>query len=260
MKNILIIGANGGIGELLTKSLANENNHFILVARNKNKLNDLIHEIKQINPIIQITSYICDLSVNQQVLELIKNLEKHDVDLYINNAGIGHFAYVGDIDINKTFDLFKVNNIVPIQITNALVKKMYANKKGHIIYIASLLSKFSFANTSVYSSSKHALRAFANSLRLEAKEHNVHVSVINPNAIQTDFFKNANDSGNFIKKYTNKFLDPQDVVKKIIKVIKKPQYEVDIPKKFGFANIIATMFFKFYNWLIFKKQTKKNSS
>ncbi|WP_051676018.1 SDR family NAD(P)-dependent oxidoreductase [Ureaplasma canigenitalium] len=256
MKTILIVGATGGVGERLVQTLAGDSLlHLILVARNQDKVEKLKQKISGTN--VKVTIHIADLSKKDDVEKLIIDLQQYQIDVYINNAGIGSFDYVGNIKDEDLERLFRINVLAPIQITNGIVNQMYSRGHGHIIYVCSMLSKFAFANTSLYSSTKHALRGFANALRLEAKEKGIKVSVVNPNAIENDFFKNAKADGSFIRKYTKQFLSVSYVANKIIKLIEKPREEIDLPSSLGCLYKLYIQAPSFFNKFIYMKQKKK---
>lgn len=68
---------------------------------------------------------------------------------------------------------------------------MIKRKEGHVVFISSVQGLIALPERSAYSASKHALQAFADSLRAEIAQHNIHVSVISPGYVKTQLSENA---------------------------------------------------------------------
>lgn len=227
IKTILLIGATGGLGEAMVAQFKNPQTRLIMVGRNIEKLQHL--QEKWIADYAKIDVLVLDIGETNSREQLISQLKAESIDVFIYNAGFGLFQNAEEFNDTDINEMLQVNTLGAIQLTSGLLPQFYDQQKGHIIFIASQAGKIATAKSSVYSASKFALIGYANALRLEARVHNVWVTTVNPGPIATDFFKRADVSGNYVKAVGKYMLHPEDVAKRITKVIKKPKREVNMP-------------------------------
>lgn len=163
-KTALITGASSGIGEVFARQFAEKGKHLILVARSKNKLDQLALELSNTYA-INVHVIVIDLSVENAASEVFKQTEllgKH-VDILVNNAG---FGLSGEF-LNHSRDIYRQQimlNITSIVEMTHYLPKMVAKGDGTIINLASLLSFFPFPYCSVYSATKAFVLSFTESL------------------------------------------------------------------------------------------------
>ena len=92
----LVTGASSGIGLEIAKYLDELGYHLILVARNKEKLEDLASRLKHKAKII-----VMDIETESNIKSLYVLTKNEDIDILVNNAGFGDFGYFTETDINK---------------------------------------------------------------------------------------------------------------------------------------------------------------
>src|SRR5699024_4670966 len=92
-----------------------------------------------------------------------KNIQ---IDVLINNAGFGHDQPFLEMDMQRMIDLFKVNVLGLMFLTQKIALMMVDHKKGQIINIASLAGKVSTPNYAIYDATKAAVISFSNALRM----------------------------------------------------------------------------------------------
>ena len=95
----LITGASSGIGLDMARYLSTKKWELILVARSKDKLEEIQEQLPT-----KVTIIVADLSNEQKVKELYAFAKKENVDVLINNAGLGDFGYLTDTDVNKDLE------------------------------------------------------------------------------------------------------------------------------------------------------------
>ena len=100
----LITGASSGIGLDMARYLATKKCELILVSRNKEKL----EEIQETLP-TKVTIIVADLSQEQRVKELYAFAKKENIDILINNAGLGDFGPLTDTDLTIDLELINTN-------------------------------------------------------------------------------------------------------------------------------------------------------
>lgn len=182
---VLITGASSGIGLDMARYLATKKYELILVARNKEKLEEIQDELPT-----KVTIIVADLSNEQKVKELYALTKKENIDILINNAGLGDFGPLTDTDINKDLELINTNIKALHILTKYLVKEM--EKRSTDTYILNVASSAAFQPgplMSTYYATKAYVYQLTEALYYEEKIKNtkVHVSVLCPGPVKTNF-------------------------------------------------------------------------
>lgn len=186
-KITLISGASRGIGRAVSIRLAHEGHFVVVLARNAEEIGELEHEIDEAGG--KALSIVCDVSdeqqVNQAVAEVIRDFKR--IDCLINNAGIGIFKPAEEISADDWDRVMDINVKGSFLLTRAVLPHMKALGAGHIVGIASDVSKRTFSTGSLYTASKYAQHAFFESLRREVRALGIKVSVVYPGLVDTYF-------------------------------------------------------------------------
>ena len=185
----LITGASSGIGLDIARYLATKKCELILVARNKEKLEEIQEQLPT-----KVTIIVADLSNEQRVKELYVVAKKENVDVLINNAGLGDFGYLTDTDINKDLELINTNIKAVHILTKSIVKDM--EKRNTDTYILNVASSAAFQPgplMSTYYATKSYVYQLTEALYYEEKKKKtkVHISVLCPGPVDTNFNKVA---------------------------------------------------------------------
>lgn len=201
MKNTaLITGASGGIGLELARIHAAHKQDLVLVARNKEKLEELKAELKQE---YSIAVYIIqkDLSKVNAAQEVYEETQKHGIQIkyLINNAGIGDFGDFVESDWQKQADMIQLNITALTQLCHLYLKDMIKERGGRIMNVASTAAFQPGPLMSVYYASKSYVLHFSEALNEEVRKKGVKVITLCPGATESDFSKVANmeESGLF---------------------------------------------------------------
>jgi len=212
MKNCLITGATGGIGQEISKQLASLSCNLFLVSTNKTKLEKLKQNLRKINKDIKIEIFHADLNNEENVLEMIKHARKKftSVDILINSAGIFMIKPIGKSTIKDFDKSMNLNVKLPFILCKEFSKDMISKKWGRIVLIGSSSSYSGFKNSSIYCASKHSVLGLSRALNIELKKKNVRVMCVSPSSIKTDMGKILADQ-NF-----KTFLNPKEVAEYII--------------------------------------------
>ena len=242
-KTIVITGASTGIGELIAYEVAAQGATPILMARSSDRLVEITEKINN-RYSINALYYQLDVSDLDSVQAVFSDLftKVKTVDVLVNNAGFGIFDSVVDADLAQMKAMFEVNVFGLIACTKWVLPKMIAQNSGHIINIASQAGKIATPKSSVYSSTKHAVLGFTNSLRMELSESNIHVTAVNPGPIRTRFFDIADQSGNYAKNVDRFMLDPNAVARKITNAMFTSKREINLPGWMNIGSVLYTLF------------------
>lgn len=188
-KIIWITGASSGIGEALSLALAQEKAKLVLTARNEEKLNDL--KAKCLEYTDDVLVMAMDLFKIEDFPIAVEQVVGHfgRIDMLINNAGISQRALTREADLGIDRQVMELNFFSPVALTKAVLPYMLQQKSGHIVAVSSIVGKFGFPLRSAYSSSKHALFGFFDSLR--AEEDDLDVTIVIPGRVQSNISLNA---------------------------------------------------------------------
>ena len=181
----LITGASSGIGLDMAKYLATKKCELILVARNKTKLEEIQEQLPT-----KVTIIIADLSNEQRVKDLYVLAKKENIDILINNAGLGDFGLLTDTDLNKDLEIINTNIKAVHILTKYLVKDM--EKRDTDTFILNVSSSAAFQPgplMSTYYATKSYTYQLTEALYYEEKKKKtkVHVSVLCPGPVDTNF-------------------------------------------------------------------------
>lgn len=182
MKNILISGANGGIGSAIANRLASKNTRLFLIYHN-NK--EMVEQIKRNN--YEIYLYQCDLTKENQIKELIHEIIKkfQKIDVLINAQGVSTFQQIQDTTENDYNYIFDTNFKSVVFTIKYVVKHMISEQCGNIINISSMWGNVGSSMESLYSASKGAINALTLSLAKELGPSNICVNAVCPGLIDT---------------------------------------------------------------------------
>lgn len=203
-KRALITGASSGIGRDIAKELASRGYDIVIVARNKDKLEELK---KEVDTNVEIISM--DLSNKDNCIELFKKVGF--VDILINNAGFGIFGRFTNTDLERELELINTNVVAVHILTKLFLQEMVKRNTGYILNVSSIAGHLPGPLMSAYYSSKSYIYVLSTSINEELKKDklNVRVGTLNPGPVRTNFNNVANVkfslkslTSNYVAKYT----------------------------------------------------------
>lgn len=218
-KITLISGASRGIGRAVSLRLAHEGHFVVVLARNAEEIGELEHEIDEAGG--KALSIVCDVSNETQVNEAVAQVMRdfHRIDCVVNNAGIGVFKPADEINTDDWERVMDVNVKGSFLLTRAVLPYMKSVGAGHIVGIASDVSKRTFATGSLYTASKYAQHAFFESLRREVRSQGIKVSVVYPGLVDTYFHQDVQGS---VKQ--EQYLHPDDIAAAVSYILNAPKH------------------------------------
>ena len=185
-KTILITGCSSGIGYTTAIELQKRGHHVIATARKSEDVCRLTQE--------GFTALQLDLAdsrcIRQAVTQAIE-LTEGKIDALFNNGAFGQPGAVEDLTRDVLRFQFESNLFGTHELTNLLIPLMRKQGHGRIIYNSSVLGLVAMRYRGAYNASKFALEALADTLRLELYGTNIHISLIEPGPILSDFRKNS---------------------------------------------------------------------
>lgn len=225
-KSILITGATSGVGYALTKRLLQEGHQVWATGRATDVLGALQNEGAHTIP--------ADMAKKEGIDFVVKKIGSPDIVIF--SAGVGTFQYAHEATTKAIQSTVNINVIAPIELTKRLLPDMMERKSGHLIYLGSQAGKVATPKASVYAASKHAILGYTNALRMEVASFGIHVTTINPGPIDTPFLDLADETGNYRNSLSKHLLTVDEVVDAVMKSIKKPVREVNLPWFMGITS------------------------
>ena len=180
--DVLITGANRGIGLAITREMSQRGDRIVATARNPDAAKKLYS--------LDVRVEILDVTSAAQVAGLAATLGSSSVDVLINNAGIrGRCGPLGELDFDKVLRVFDTNAIGALRVTEALLPHLRRSNIRKVMHLTSLMGSIS-DNTSgssyAYRASKTALNMFNRSLSVDLAEEGFTCAVLHPGWVQTD--------------------------------------------------------------------------
>ena len=179
----LVTGGSLGIGKATAKMIVEKGGKVAITGRNELRLKKAAEEISA----FPINADVAKPEDINKTFELfLKEFEK--LDCLINNAGIGGgWNEVTELKLEDFQKVYAVNVFGAAMMTKEAAKLFKKQNYGHIINIASTAAIKGYANGTVYSSSKFALRGMTECWRAELRKYNVRVILVNPSEVKTAF-------------------------------------------------------------------------
>lgn len=190
---ILITGASSGIGEATARHLAGEGATVVLAARRRERLQHLAEEIAASGG--RALAIPTDITVDADRRHLVEHtLHTHGrIDALINNAGYGQRGPIECVPIEAIRQNFETNLFSLIALTQLVIPILRTQGRGRIVNVSSVAGRIARPFSAVYDATKHALEAISDGLRGELAPFGIHVIVIEPGFIRTEFLHVAQD-------------------------------------------------------------------
>ena len=187
----IITGASTGIGEELAYQLAQQGAQLVLSARRLAELNRVAEKARSFGG--KVITVSADVAKSEECKKIIDAAitEFGRIDTLINNAGMTMWAKFADIkDISMLERIMQVNYMGAVYCTHYALPHLVASK-GRLVGVASLTGLVGVPTRTGYAASKHAMRGFFDSLRIELVDDGVSVTMIYPGFVATGIRENA---------------------------------------------------------------------
>jgi len=190
-KVVVITGASSGIGAALAGLLASRDHQVILTARRERELKNVAKKAGHgaVATVADVTNRADVQRVKDEALKLCGK-----IDVWINNAGRGITRPVLELSDDDLDEMIRVNLKSALYGMQAIVPYFKRQGQGHLINISSFLGQVPLVSfRSAYSAAKAALNVLTANLRMDLREQfpDIHVSLVMPGVVLTDFHKNA---------------------------------------------------------------------
>uniref|UniRef100_A0A8C4TGP5 Retinol dehydrogenase n=1 Tax=Erpetoichthys calabaricus TaxID=27687 RepID=A0A8C4TGP5_ERPCA len=188
-KTVLITGCSSGIGLALAVKLAKDDKKRFKVYATMRNLKKSTHLVEAAGKTLGRTLEIKELDVcdEDSIRSCVDSIPEKKVDILISNAGVG---LIGPIECQTIEEMKKVmdtNFFGLVRLLKVVLPDMKRRKKGHIVVISSVMGIQGIMFNDIYAASKFAVEGFCESLAVQALRFNLHLSLIEPGPVITEF-------------------------------------------------------------------------
>ena len=209
-KIAVVTGGNRGIGRGISEALTREGMTVALTARDAAVATAAAREVGGGS-----RGYACDVRRSEQVAALFAAVERDlgGVDVLVNNAGVGLFAYVAEMSLDDWHAVIETNVNGVFYCTREAIPRMRARGGGYIFNVSSLAGRNAFPGAAAYCASKHAVNGFSEVLFQEVREHGIRVTYLMPGSVATEFGRGSAAKSGWA-------LQPEDVGEMVVDLLR----------------------------------------
>ena len=183
----VVTGASAGIGHEVARQLAPRVKLLVLVARRRDRLEQLRSELVALNSALQVNVRAVDLSQINETTELAAELAEQPIDFLINNAGLGDHGPFATADPVRVHEQIQVNILALTMLTRAVLPRMIVQKRGAILNVSSSAGFLPLPDLAVYAATKAYVTSFSEALRAETRGIGISVTSLCPGPVATEF-------------------------------------------------------------------------
>jgi len=269
-KVVLITGASSGIGRQLATDLYKSGSKVILASRSLELLQLLRDELIDIGKLDNSSEHY-DPEIVSLDLEKIETLkDKYNealaifghIDILINNAGLSNRGDCLETEIEVYTRLMTINYLGVVELTRHTCQQMVERGSGHVVFISSVQGLIPIPYRGAYSGSKHAIQAWAESLRAELSDKGVSVTTVCPGYVNTNLSRNAltgsGDKHGVLDSTTKSGYSVEYVSDRIISgMVNNDQQLVLAPLYVRLAILIRTLLPSLYRFIMNRRALKE---
>jgi len=214
-KTALVTGGTRGIGRAIAEALAKSGAAVAICGRSQATVDRAVSELKT-----RTGALVCGKEADTRNREAVRELfglidrELGGLDIVVNNAGVGVFAPVAELDPADWERVIGTNLTGVFHCCQEALPRFKKRGGGFLIQIGSLAGKNPFAGGAAYNASKFGLNGFAEAMMLDHRYDNVRVSTILPGSVNTDFSPRS--------KQADWKIAPEDVAEIVLSILRMP--------------------------------------
>ncbi|HET6513261.1 MAG TPA: SDR family oxidoreductase [Candidatus Kapabacteria bacterium] len=207
-----LTGGTSGIGLEIARALVAHGIRVAVTGRDQTKLDSTASELG-------VLAVPCDMSNEKDVRSAYARIvsEMGPVDILVNNAGISPFTKFSETSIEEFDEVIDINLTGYFLAVREVLPSMYERKQGAVVQMLSIASTKAFAGGAAYIASKFGALGLTNSLREEARKHNVKVIAILPGATETPLWGVEER-----EKFHERMMQPEDIALTVVQLLDQP--------------------------------------
>ncbi len=213
-KTAIVTGGTRGIGRAIAETLVRCGASVAICGRGEDAVRRAVAEIGRSGKVV---GRAADVSKPEDVAALFRCADEQlgNLDVLVNNAGVGTFASVADLSIESWRTVIGTNLDGVFYCSHEAIGRFQRNGGGFIINISSLAGKNPFSGGAAYNASKFGLNGFSEAMMLDHRYENIRVSYIMPGSVATDFSPKETKADWKIA--------PEDIAEIVLMLLRMPQ-------------------------------------
>ena len=239
-RTALISGASSGIGAELARQVARRGARVALVARRRERLDQLSREISGAGG--QSSIHVCDVANRTEVEATHRAVQEKwgGVDLLINNAGSNHHALFKDLDVGEIERMTQTNYLGPVYWMKSVLPSMQERGRGWIINMSSLAGLIPQPDEAAYSATKFAVAGLSEGLSYELEPLGIHVMTVYPALVRTEMFT-PEVLARMPAGAERSFVEPPEFCRQVLHALARGRFEVTVPRYVGIAYAVRAL-------------------
>lgn len=220
-KVALITGASSGIGRSIARRLSSMGLKLVLVARNQQRLDQLVDELG--GDVVAIST---DLAKADGIQGLARTAVEQfgSIDILVENAGIFDNRDFTEIEPENVKQMIDVNLTSLMLLAQAVLPQMSKQKSGDILVVGSIAGVTDMRNQAVYAATKHGVNAFIRSLRRQVQQDGIRVSSVLPGTVATELWGEIDAAAVDEQVSLGEVLRPEDVAEIVAFMLQQPAH------------------------------------
>ncbi|SHF84204.1 SDR family NAD(P)-dependent oxidoreductase [Streptoalloteichus hindustanus] len=210
----LVTGATAGIGRSFARRLAAEGSDLLLVARSRDRLGETAERLASRHG-VSVTPVVADLSTEAGCVEVTDRISDTEIDLLVNNAGMGLATAFWENTREEQDRLLGLNVRAVMRLTHAVLPGMLARGRGDVINVASVAGLVPGDADAAYAASKAWVAVFSESLAVQLGDRGVRVSALCPGYTRTEIHERAGIDVSDVPEFV--WQDADDVVSEALR-------------------------------------------
>jgi NAD(P)-dependent dehydrogenase (short-subunit alcohol dehydrogenase family) len=212
----LVTGGTRGIGEAIARRLHAEGFAVFISGRTEDSTRAALARFAKEG--LAIRGFAADARREEDQKDLVESVARDGgrLDVLVNNAGLGHFAPVDELDPEHFREVLETNLFGPFYAIHHAAPLMKKNGGGFVVNIASLASVNPFAGGAAYNASKFGLLGFSEAAMLDLRHDGIRMATVLPGSVATDF---GHSHGNREQSW---MLAPEDVAEAVADLVRFP--------------------------------------
>jgi hypothetical protein len=246
-KVAVITGASSGIGAATAKKLAREGLRVVLVARRRERLEEVAAEIQGAGGEALVVA--ADLTEERERVRVFERVQTTYgvADVVINNAGFAWYGFGESMDWALARQMIKTNISAVTHLTLLFLPAMKARNSGHIINMGSIVGSLPSQGVALYGATKAFQDAFTTALYRELRGTDVRVSVVKAGAVSTEFYDVAQEKSDGLRLPAGRLaIRPGAVADRIWGLVRRPRRAIYVPRLLSLVPWVELAF----GWLL----------
>ncbi len=237
----VVTGASSGLGRGLARAVAVRGAHVALVARRKDRLEELASEIRDQGGTALVVP--CDVGSPEAIEEAAARvLEEYGrIDLLINAAGYARHLLFKDQDPADAEHMMRVNYFGVANWVRAALGPMRQQGEGWIVNLSSFAGRLGQPDEATYAATKFAVTGLTESLAMELEPLGIHVMCVYPVLVRTEMFDDAT-LARMPERTRNSFIEVEEFCDTVLAALARGAFEVTVPRRFGLVYLIRLLF------------------